>query len=199
MVSFRHHNGFFLQPRLRRLQDLQTEIYRQLQLLIPDQIAHYDSFLSRVHGSPLLRMDILERHPYTHFVRLTYQFNKKDPVEIAPDAHIRIYNDAHMAELTAFDPIQGFNRQAHGPGRSSGLLIANQGDGLRGSRTHRPASSAWFPHLLEFQRTWRQNRALDKWLSYLLHQGHSITSMQPASDKINGKQVKPLKQTVRSS
>jgi uncharacterized protein YqiB (DUF1249 family) len=197
MVSFRQHDGFFLQPRLRRLQELQTEIYRQLQLLIPDQIAHYDSFLSRVHGSPLLRMDILERHPYTHFVRLTYQFNKKEPAEIAPDAHIRVYNDAHMAEVTAFDPIQGFNRQAHGPGRSPDHLGVARIGGLNGSLAHRPTSSPWFPHLLQFQRSWRQNRALDKWLSYLLHQGHCITSMQPAGDKISGKQVKPLKQTVR--
>ena len=82
MVSFRRHNREYLQHKLKRLQDLQTEIYRQLQLLIPDEVVHYDSFLSRVHGSPLLRMDVLERHPYTHFVRLTYQFEKMEP-----DAH----------------------------------------------------------------------------------------------------------------
>ena len=195
MVSFRHHNGFFLQPRLRRLQDLQTEIYRQLQLLIPDQIAHYDSFLSRVHGSPLLRMDILERHPYTHFMRLTYQFNDKDSLEIAPDAHIRVYNDARMAEATSFDPVQGFNRQAHGPVQSVDPLQLDQD----GSRAHLLTPSSWFPQLQIFQRSWRQNQALDKWLSYLLHQGHSLTSMQPASDRISGNQAMPIKQTVSSA
>ncbi len=193
MVSSRHNNGFFLQPKLKRLQELQTEIYRQLQLLIPEQIAHYDSFLSRVQGSPLLRMDILERHPYTHFVRLTYQFNGKEPAEIAPDAHIRIYNDAHMAEVTAFDHIQGFNRYA------PGQLPAAQARKMNGYEQHQPASPAWFPHLQLFQRNWRQNRALDKWLGYLLHQGHSISSMRPASDGISGKQAKPVKQTTRSA
>lgn len=168
MVSFIQQYRTGLQPKLERLQHLQTEIYRQLQLLIPDEMAHYDSFQSRVHGSPLLRMDILERHPYTYFVRLTYEFEADDEKEIAPDAHIRIYNDARLAEVTAFDPDQGFTRSAN----------------------------PHFPHLQLFQRSWRQNQALDKWLSYLLHQGHSLASMRPSNDKINGKQVIPIKQPV---
>jgi len=160
MVSFREKHGLFLRPKLKRLQDLQTEIYRQLQLLIPDQVAHYDSFQSRVPGSPLLRMDILERHPYTHFMRMTYQFNDEEQREIAPDAHIRIYNDARLAEVTSFNPEQGFKRLAH----------------------------PWYPQQQLFQRSWRQNQALDKWLGYLLHQGHGITTMRPTGDRISGKQ-----------
>lgn len=164
MVSFREQHGLFFRPKLKRLQDLHTEIYRQLQLLIPDQVAHYDSFQSQVPGSPLLRMDILERHPYTHFLRMTYQFNKNQQREIAPDAHIRMYNDARMAEVTSFNPEQGFKRLAH----------------------------PWYPQHQLFQRTWRLNQALDKWLGYLLHQGHGITSMQPADDRISGKQATPV-------
>jgi hypothetical protein len=156
MVSFRQHNGFTMRPRLRRLQDVQTEIYRQLQLLIPDQAAFYDSFRSEVPGSPVLRMDILERHPYTDFLRLTYQFEQGETVEVAPDAHIRVYNDARLAEATSFDPQQGFKRDAH----------------------------PWYPQNYLFHRSWRQNRTLDKWLGYLLHQGHSVKSMRPAGDKI---------------
>ena len=133
---------------------------------MPDQVAHYDSFESRVPGSPLLRMDILERHAYTHFLRLTYQFETNDEREIAPDAHIRIYNDAHLAEVTSFNHDQGFTRSAH---------------------------PEW-PQKQLFQRCWRQNQALDKWLAYLLHQGHSITSMRPATDKISGKRVNPIKE-----
>jgi uncharacterized protein YqiB (DUF1249 family) len=166
MVSFFQKNSFRLQPKLRRLQDLQTEIYRQLQLLIPDEIAHYDSFQSRVHGSPLLKMDILERHPYTHFLRLTYQFENGERREIAPDAHIRIYNDAHLAEVTAFNHDQAFTRLA-GP---------------------------YFPQQQLFQRSWKQNQALDKWLSYLLHQGHSLTTMRATTEYINGTQAIPVKE-----
>jgi uncharacterized protein YqiB (DUF1249 family) len=168
MVSFSQKEDWFLKPQLNRLQDLQTELFRQLQLLIPDQVSLYDSFQSRVSGSPLLRMDILERHPYTHFLRLTYQFKKGEQQEIAPDAHIRVYNDARLAEVTSFNPEQGFNRLAH-PG---------------------------YPQHHLLQRNWRKNQALDKWLGYLLHQGHSLTSMQPASDKISGKQAIPIKETA---
>lgn len=169
MVSFSQQDSLSLPPRLSRLQSLQTEIYRQLQLLIPDQVAHYDSFQSLVAGSPLLRMDILERHPYTHFLRLTYEFRKDEEREIAPDAHIRIYNDARLAEVTSFDHEQGFKRKAH------------------------PA----YPPQHTFRRSWKQNQALDKWLSYLLHQGHSITTMRPAHDRINGKQVNLVREPVR--
>jgi len=166
MVSLSQKNGLFLKPRLQRLHEVQEEIYRQLQLLIPDQVTQYDSFSSAVTGSPLLRMDILERHPYTQFIRLTYSFESSEGPELAPDAHIRLYLDARMAEVTAFDHEQGCRRTA----------------------------SPYYPHRQLFQKIWRQNRALDKWLGYLLLQGHSVDTMHAASDCIHGKQ--PAKITV---
>ncbi len=199
MVLFKKYKGSYLQHQLQRLQDLQTEIYRQLQLLIPDDIAHYDSFISRVHGSPLLRMDVLERHPYTHFMRLTYQFDNVEPPEIAPDAHIRIYNDARLAEVTSFDPEQGFKRQAPGKGSPLDLLGVNlKRTGTEQHTSETPTVALFTPSQI-FQRSWRKNQALDKWLGYLLHQGHSLTSMQPASDKITGKQPEPVKHPVHSA
>lgn len=168
MVSFRVKHGLFLRPRLKRLQEMQAEIYRQLLLLIPDQIAFYSSFQSRVPGSPLLRMDILERHPYTHFLRLTYQFDQQRQREVAPDAHIRVYLDARLAEVTSFDAAQGFKRMAH----------------------------PCFPQQQMLQRSWRQNLVLDKWLAYLIHQGHSVVTMQPAQDRIGDQQVLPITETV---
>ena len=185
----------FLQPKLRRLQELQTEIYRQLQLLIPDQVAHYDSFQSRVHGSPLLRMDILERHPFTHFIRLTYQFDRDESREIAPDAHIRVYNDARLAEVTSFDHVQGFERPAQGWAQS-GDRHPNNPTGLsNGTNSHATSRSSRFQPLQILKRSWRRNQALDKWLSYLLHQGHGLSTMYPASDRISGEQAIPVKQT----
>ena len=170
MVSFKQSNGLLLRPQLKRLQEMQAEIFRQLVLMIPDDVAFYDSFKSEVSGSPLLRLDVLERHPYTQFLRLTYQFEEDQKHEIAPDAHIRMYFDAKLAEVTAFNPEQGFTRLAH----------------------------PWYPTQQIFQRNWRQNMALDKWLGYLLHQGHGIKSMQPASKKISGKVAIPVAQTISS-
>jgi uncharacterized protein YqiB (DUF1249 family) len=152
MVSFGERNGVFLQPRLKRLQDVQDEIYRQLQLLVPDGITLHDAFVSRVAGSPPLRMDVLERHPYTQFLRLTYFFEQDNDEEFAPDAHIRMYHDARIAEVTSFNPEQGCRRTAH----------------------------PWYPRRPLLQKCWRQNIALDKWLGYLLQQGHSVDTMRPA-------------------
>ncbi len=34
------------------------------------------------------------------------------------------------------------------------------------------------------QLNWRRNRALDRWLDYLLRQGHSMATMRPARRSI---------------
>jgi uncharacterized protein YqiB (DUF1249 family) len=137
---------------MRRLQAVQEEIYRQLQLLIPDSVAFQDSLASRVAGSPLLRMQILERHPYTTFLRLTYEFGQGHDRSFAPDAHVRFYRDAHLAEATSFNTGQGCVRNAH------------------------PS----YPPRMLLSEAWRRNRALDRWLDYLLRQGHSMQTMKPA-------------------
>lgn len=143
------------------MQDMQEELYRQLVLLIPEQVTVHDSFRSRVSGSPLLRMDIIERHPYTQFVRLTYQFDNNLEPELAPDAHIRLYHDVRMAEVTAFNPGQGFRRSAN----------------------------PWYPARQLLQKIWRENLALDKWLGYLLMQGHSLATMSPAGKCIEAREA----------
>lgn len=152
MVTFSQPNGLRKHPALKRLQQVQEEIYRQLQLLIPDQIAFHDSLMSRVAGSPDLRMEVLERHSYTTFFRLTYEFREGEERSYAPNAHIRFYHDAHIAEATSFNLRQGCVRTAH------------------------PS----FPPMQILQQAWRRNRALDRWLDYLLKQGHSIVTMQAA-------------------
>ncbi len=156
MVYFRENNGRLAKPKLRTLQETQAEIYRQLQLLIPDEAARDDRFRSEVSGSPVLRLDILERHPFTHFVRLTYDFENRERRRLAPDAHIRVYQDARLAEVTAFNSEQAFKRSAH----------------------------PWYPSRPLLQRAWRENLALDKWLGYLLQQGHSFETMRVAAQGI---------------
>jgi uncharacterized protein YqiB (DUF1249 family) len=154
MVSFYQSNSLGKKPALRRLQQVQEEIYRQLHLLIPDQFAFHDVLMSRVSGSPDLRMEILERHNYTTFFRLTYEFRDGEERSYAPDAHIRFYHDAHIAEATSFNVGQGCVRTAH------------------------PS----FPIRQIMLQAWRRNRALDRWLDYLLKQGHSVTTMRAASE-----------------
>jgi len=161
MVSFSQPNGLRKNPVLKRLHEVQEEIYRQLHLLIPDQFAFHDSLMSRVAGSPDLRMEVLERHRYTTFFRLTYEFREGQSRSYAPDAHIRFYHDAHIAEATSFNLGQGCVRTAH------------------------PS----YPAKQIMQQAWRRNRALDRWLDYLLKQGHSVVTMRPAERPIAEKQA----------
>jgi uncharacterized protein YqiB (DUF1249 family) len=156
MVTFSQPSGLRKHPVLKRLQEVQEEIYRQLHLLIPDHIAFNDSLISRVAGSPDLRLEVLERHSYTTFFRLTYEFREGEERIYAPDAHIRFYHDAHIAEATSFNLKQGCIRTAH------------------------PS----YPPKQILQQAWRRNRALDRWLDYLLRQGHCVVSMQPAGRPI---------------
>ncbi len=160
MVTFSQPNGLRKQPALKRLQDVQEEIYRQLHLLIPDQFAFNDSLVSRVAGSPDLRLEVLERHSYTTFFRLTYEFREEEGRSYAPDAHIRFYHDARIAEATSFNLGQGCSRTAH------------------------PS----YPVRQILQQAWRRNRALDRWLDYILKQGHSVVTMQAATCPIVDKQ-----------
>ncbi len=62
-----------------------------------------------------------------------------------------------MAEVTSFDAGQACRRSAH----------------------------PWYPHRALAQRLWRENVALDKWLGYLLQQGHRFDTMQPAKPMIS--------------
>ena len=157
MVLFGQYAGQRTQRHaLKRLQEVQEEIYRQLQLLIPDDIAWHDSLASRVSGSPLLRLQVIERHAYTTFFRLTYEFSEGDDCSYAPDAHIRFYSDAHLAEATSYNTGQGCERTAH------------------------PS----YPPVQLLQQAWRRNRALDRWLDYLLKQGHCVSTMKPAENKL---------------
>jgi uncharacterized protein YqiB (DUF1249 family) len=168
MVSFSQPNGLRKRPELKKLQDVQEEIYRQLHLLIPDQFVFNDSLVSHVAGSPILRLEVLERHRYTTFFRLTYEFRQGQLSTYAPDAHIRFYHDAHVAEATSFNVSQGCTRTAH------------------------PS----YPPKQLLQQTWRRNRALDRWLDYLLKQGHSVVTMKPARSSINEKSNLPEYATI---
>jgi uncharacterized protein YqiB (DUF1249 family) len=153
MVSFVQKNGMNQRPRIGKLQSIQEEIYRQLHLLLPDSISHFDVLESRVNGSPPLLLHLLERHPYTTFLRLTYAFKDTGSNRFGPDAHIRLYHDAKIAEVTSFSTKQGIRRFA----------------------------SPFIPARNAMLRAWRQNRALEKWLDYVLNQGHHTETMLPAS------------------
>lgn len=136
----------------RRLPELHSAIYRALNVLLPDGLAESDHLVSQVGSGPELYLEVIERHPYTTFVRLSYIIGAERSHN--PNAHVRIYHDAAMAEATAFSPQQGIQRFA-GPDLALNGLVA---------------------------RSWRLNRALVKWLDYLIAQGHVAETMRPVGD-----------------
>lgn len=122
--------------------------YTRLGWLCPtDGVAHR----SRAQGSPDLYAQVLERHPYTTELRLTYFFERGRGTRADPDARLRIYHDARQAEIMSCRPGRSF-RRLHGP---------------------------WVPSPDEMHRRWTLNRFLAKWLDYLLAQGHAIDTFHP--------------------
>lgn len=122
--------------------------YKRLGWLCP---ARGTAFRSRADGSPDLFMEIVKRHAYTTELRLTYFFAEGRGAQADPDAHLRIYHDAHQAEIMSCRPGMSF-RRLHGP---------------------------WVPSAQELQRRWTINRFLSKWLDYLLYQGHAVDTFRP--------------------
>lgn len=136
----------------RRLPELHTSVFRALNVLLPDGLGRSDSLVSRLDSGPDLYLQVIERHDYTSFLRLTYVIG--DQQQHNPNAHIRVYHDARMAEATAFSPEQGIERLAGPELPMHGLVVRN----------------------------WRLNRALLKWLDYLLAQGHSASTLKPTEE-----------------
>lgn len=149
--------------RPNELQQLQESLYQQTMLLIPDSVSTSQYFCSQINDQPALHLHILEQHPYTTFLRLTHELNTGERTASEPEAHIRMYHDLRIAEVTAFDLRRGINRLA-GPDLNPTAV----------QRIH-----------------WRQNRALHKWLDYLLQLGHSLASMQIRPEPFMPERVGP--------
>lgn len=137
----------------RRLPELHSALYRALNVLLPDGMIETDHLISQVGDGPELYLEVIERHPYTTFLRLSYIIGAERALN--PNAHVRIYHDAAMAEATAFSPQQGIQRFAGPDLAINGLVV----------------------------RSWRLNRALLKWVDYLIAQGHGAETMRPAGDR----------------
>jgi len=140
---------------LDRLQRVQESIYAQLQCLLPSwDVALGAHWVSQVPSGMPLHIEVLECHPYTTFLRLTHHFIATGEVESEPEAHVRCYHDLHIAEVTAFDTLQGIRRLAHPSLPPRALMRLN----------------------------WQRNRSLEKWLQYLLDLGHCRGTLRPAPD-----------------
>jgi uncharacterized protein YqiB (DUF1249 family) len=120
--------------------------YLRLLNLIPELHRLDGYYRSTVAGDCDLHVEILERSRYTISLSLSYFFNE-DHIRVAdPDMKVRLYLDGQLAEAMRFS---GEHRHA---------------ELRRLSRTHRH----------ELNARWRRNILLNKWLDYLMDQGHLI-------------------------
>ena len=120
--------------------------YLRLQRLIPDLNRLDGYYRSRVAGDADLHLEIVERSRYTITLSLSYFFEEGGVRVADPDLRVRVYLDGQLAEAM----------QLTGEHRHPGLR--------RLIRAHRH----------ELDKRWRRNMVLNKWLEYLMDQGHLI-------------------------
>ena len=128
------------------LMSLYESNFLRLQRLIPELERLDGYYRSSVPGDCDLHVEILDRSRYTITLSLSYFFEENGARIADPDMQVRVYLDGQLAESTAF---KGEHRHAH----------------LRRlSRAHRD----------ELDKRWKRNIVLNKWLDYLMEQGHLV-------------------------
>jgi len=147
-------------PRLSRfgwLMGLYAENHARLQRLFAPARLGEGSYLSSINDGLDVRLDVLERHPYTRELRLTYDL--RDPLTGEPDpsAYLRLYTDARQVETTHCYVGRGWQDVM-------GLY---------------PPPAELVSHRL------RMNTFLGKWLEYLAERGHGVATLAPAAARLD--------------
>jgi uncharacterized protein YqiB (DUF1249 family) len=136
-------------PRLSRfawMMALYAENHGRLQRMFEPEQLTVGSHVSRGNDGLDLRLDVVERHPYTIELRLAYA-QLRDGVTGQPDpsAYVRHYRDAQQAEVTH-------------------CYVGRQWQDVLG--LHPPLATI-------IDHRMRMNVFFSKWLEYLGEQGHS--------------------------
>lgn len=131
---------------LARLMALYENSYEQILRLAPEPDFPYAEAMSRSPLDRELHLRVLERSRYTVTLNLSYRFEEAGVVLHEPDVDVRIYRDAELAEALRVGP------HAH-------CAVLRDLDRELG------------PML---QGRWGRNLLLNKWLAWLLAQGHGF-------------------------
>ena len=120
--------------------------YLRLQQLVPELERLDGYYRSRVAGACDLHVEIIDRTQYTVTLSLSYFFYESERRIAEPDMKVRAYLDGQLAEAMS--------------------LCSD----YRHAEFNRPSGV----HREELDRRWRRNVVLNKWLEYLMDQGHLI-------------------------
>jgi uncharacterized protein YqiB (DUF1249 family) len=151
MTSAIAHKPRIYRPnRFGYLMGLYGENYLRLQRMFQPERLGGSVFRSSVGDGLDVRLDVVERHPYTLELRLTYDL--QDPVTGQPDpsAFLRLYRDARLAEATH-------------------CYVGRRWQDALGLS---PSPRTVLAHRLQM------NAFLNKWLEYLADQGHSLATLE---------------------
>lgn len=142
--------------RLTWLMGLYAENYQRISRLLDLRALEHPGVWHSGAGNGLdLVVEVLEVHAYTLELKLSYRM--ADPVTGQPDpsAYVRIYRDARQAEVTH-------------------CYVGRHWQDALGLH---PSPKVMFGHRM------RMNSFLNKWLEYLLAQGHGPASLLPHADE----------------
>jgi uncharacterized protein len=133
------------------LMSLYESNYLRFQQLAGDPVRLSGSLISRVPGECELRLEVLERMPYTSMLTLTYDVPAQGavPPECLLNLKLRVYHDARLLEAEEIrkPPIKENNLSRRGP----------------------------HPGERELHQRWMRNMMLNKWLEYCAERGHRFT------------------------
>lgn len=142
-------------PSLSSLMASYGEIYRQLGILLDLDALEADTWVSERQGHPPVYCLVLERHRYTTLLRLTHLFAGEHEKALNPDAHVRIYHDAHVGEVTH---------------------CCHDALPRKWNNSERSTDQPFYDRL-------QQNYWFDQWLEHLLAVGHSWQTFVPCEDR----------------
>ena len=128
------------------LMSLYESNYLRLQQLIPELDRLDGYYRSCVAGDCDLHVEIIERSRYTVTLSLSYFFYECERRIADPDMQIRAYLDGQLVEAMS----------------------------LRGDHRHAEVRRLSRLHGQELDARWRRNTVLNKWLEYLMDQGHLV-------------------------
>jgi len=140
-----------LPGRFAYLMGLYAENYHRLVRLFAPHVLKPGSYLSSVDDGLDVCLDVIEHHRYTVELHLTYCMADNETGRPSPSAWLRLYRDAHVAEVTH---CQTSRRHLHEPDASSAGRVV-------------------------FAQRMRMASFLNRWLEYLAEQGHSRGTLMP--------------------
>lgn len=131
--------------RIAHLLELYERNYRMLRRLLPDMDRMQALAVSRSASDVPLHVEVMNRDRYTLTLHLTYEFTDESGLRRQPDLWVRVYHDAAVAEA-----LQCMERPpwlAEEAGEAAHAFLSAQ---------------------------WKRNLLLEKWLEFLLEQGHGF-------------------------